>query len=237
MGQYVDAYVARMRGCASRMSRELAEISDRNRAVRLVESDAASVESGFASGLLSVESVNRVRTVDPYQGTAWLVEGDPAHLCWEALPQLAAYVELIDGYRYPRAAVRFATPDSELELDLAVLDEDGRVLVLGEARAEPLLLTKLVALVPTYEGDPGWPRRGSSARDARTLAHRLWLTRAPYLWLVAAGARRAFRVSYGRTLTLTPVAGLPSAAELWPQGFRGATPRITLPPVAEAAAG
>ena len=225
MGTFVESYLTRMRGCAARMGREMATISDRNRAVRLVEADARSVERGFAAGWLAIESVNRVRTLDQRQGTAWLVEGDPAHVRWEYLPHLAAYVELIAA-GYPPRAVRFETSDSELRLDLAAVDEDGRVLVLGEARAEPIQLTKLEALVSTFEGDPGWPGRDSTARDALKLAHQLWATRAPYLWLVASGARRAYRVSYERTIKLAAMPCLPDAEELWPSGFDGPTPVV-----------
>ncbi|UMG91673.1 hypothetical protein [Nocardioides sp. TF02-7] len=228
MSSYVEAYLGRLQGGAARTGRELAPISDRNRAVRLVESDARSVESGFAAGVLTVEDGNRVRTLDPRQGTARLVEGDPAHLCWERLPQLAAYVDLL-GAGFPPGALRFETPESELRLDLAAVDDDGRVLVLGEAKAEPLQLAKLEALVQTFEGDPGARSCATRDGDAHRLAHRLWATRAPYLWLVAAGARRAFRVHYGRTLRLTAQEALPHAADLWPYGCDGATPAVALP--------
>lgn len=232
----VEAYLTRMRRCASQSGRELAEISDRHRAVRLVESDAASVERGFAAGLLAIESAHRLRTMDPRQRAAWLVEGDPAHLCWEYLPHMAAYVELVLDHGFPLQAVRFDTPEEELRLDLAALNEDGRVLVLGEAKAEPLQLRKLEALVPTFEGDPHWPGGSDATRDAQKLAHQLWATRAPYLWLVAAGTRRAFKVSYGRTMTLTVLKALPAAETLWPSGFGETTPRIAVP-ARQAAAG
>ena len=49
--------------------------------------------------------------------------------------------------------MRFETPDSELALDLAAVNDDGQVLLLGVARAEPLELAKLEALVPTFEGE------------------------------------------------------------------------------------
>ena len=224
MGTWGEAYLTRLRGCAVRMERELVEISDRDRAVRLVEDDARTVEEGFGAGLLTMESASRVRTLDPRQGSAWLVVGDPARTRWESLPQLAAYVELLRA-GYPEGAVRFEAPEAELGLDLAAVNDDGQVLLLGVARAEPLELAKLEALVPTFEHDvrsmgdiPG--------REAQQLAFQLWSTRAPYLWLVAAGARRLFRVRYGRTITLTRVRVLPLPEELWPFGFDGPTPRI-----------
>lgn len=232
MGTYVDAYLTRMRGCAARLGQELAPISGREHAVRLVEADTRSVEHGFASGYLKVEGSHRVRTLDPRQGAACLVRGAPPQVCWEHLPHLAAYVELLDA-GYPAGAVRFETYDAELGLDLAAVDEDGRVLVVGKAEAEPIQLTRLAALVATYEGDPALPGplsdRLAPGWGAQKLAHQLWATRAPYVWLVAAGARRAYRVSYDRTIRLSAVTALPTAEELWPYGYDGPTPSITVP--------
>ncbi len=227
VGTWGEAYLTRLRGCAVGMERELEEISDRDRAVRLIETDAQTVEEGFGAGLLAMESASRVRTLDPLQASAWLVSGDPARARWESLPQLAAYVELLRA-GYPEAAVRFETSDTELGLDLAAVDDDGQVLLLGVARAEPLELTKLEALVPTFEGEGEGVRsmRDVPGRDAHQLAYQLWSTRAPYLWLVAAGARRLFRVRYGSTIKLTAVRVLPMPVELWPSGFEGPTPRV-----------
>ncbi len=215
------------------MQRELEEISDRDRAVRLVEADAQTVEDGFGDGLLAMESASRVRTLDPFQASAWLVAGDPARARWESLPQLAAYVELLQA-GYPQGAVRFETPDFELRLDLAAVNDDGQVLLLGVARAEPLELAKLEALVPTFEPGEVRSTREIHGREAEQLAYQLWSTRAPYLWLVAAGARRLFRVRYGRTIKLTRLRVLPMPEDLWPFGFEGPTPRVSV--IAPAAA-
>jgi hypothetical protein len=214
------------------MGREFAPITTSQASVRLVERDAELAERGFASGLLRIEHPNRVRTADPHQGTAWLVEGDPAHLCWEYLPHLAAYVELVEEYGYPAAAIRFETPDAELNLDLAVLDAAGRVQVLGEVKTEPSQTRSLQTLVPTFAGDPGKPapvRSGGphgAHREAWKLAHQLWVTRAPYLWLAASGFRAAFDVEYDDHIVLCPRAHLPPAGELWPIELLGLTPRI-----------
>src|SRR6266511_393964 len=62
-------------------------------------------------------------------------------------------------------------------------------------------------------------RRGD---EARQLAWRLWLTRAPHLWLVGPGARRAYRCSYA-PLVLDTTPSLPSAEKL----------RLTRPPAAQ----
>lgn len=226
MGTWGEAYATRLRGCAGRMGRELAQISDRDRAVRLVESDARTVEAGFGDGLLTMTSGGRVRTLDPRQSTVRLVSGEPARPRWRALPQLAAYVELI-GAGYPETAVRFATPEVELGLDLAALNDEGQVLLLGVARAESLELAKLEALVPTFDETACLrPVRGVPAREAQHVAHQLWATGTPYLWLVAAGARRLFRVRYDRTIRLSPAKVLPMPDELWPFGFLGPTPKV-----------
>ena len=235
VGTWGEAYLTRLRGCAVRMGRELDEISDRDRAVRLVEADARSVEEGFGQGLLNLEPTSRVRSLDPLQGVTWLVEGDPARPRWEALAQLAAYVELLRA-GYPESAVRFATPEGELGLDLAVVNDDGQVLLLGVARAESLELTKLEALVPTFDVESVLSMRMVPGREPQLLAHQLWATRAPYLWLVAAGVRRLYRVKYGRTIVLTAARVLPMPEDLWPFGFAGPTPRVAVV-VPEAVAG
>lgn len=235
VGTWGEAYLTRLRGCAVRTGRELGEISDRDRAVRLVETDAQSVEEGFGQGLLSLEPTSRVQSLDPLQGATWLVEGDPVRPRWESLAQLAAYVELLRA-GYPESAVRLATPEGELGLDLAVLNDDGQVLLLGVARAESLELTKLEALVPTFDIESVRSVPMVPGREPQLLAHQLWATRAPYLWLVAAGARRLYRVKYGRTIALTPARLLPMPEDLWPFGFTGPTPRVAVV-VPEAVAG
>lgn len=227
MGTWGEAYLTRLRGCAVRMGRELGEISDRDRAVRLVEADAKAVEEGFGQGVLSMESASRVRSLDPHQATTWLVEGDPAQPRWQSLAQLAAYVELL-AIGYPQPAVRLATPDRELGLDLAVVNDEGQVLLLGVARAESLELARLEALVPTFDSESVRSVHIVPGREPQLLAHQLWMTQAPYLWLVAAGARRLYRVKYGRTIKLLPARMLPMREDLWPSGFNGPTPRVAV---------
>jgi hypothetical protein len=230
-----DDYLLRMEGCARAMGRPLAPVTPQDREVRLHERDTALVERGFAGGLLQIEEPNRVRTCDPFQGTAWLVEGTPARLCWEYVPHMAAYVELVEKHAYPTAAIRFETPDPEMNLDLAVLNEDGHVLVLGEVKREARQLESLERVVGELQVDPGKaaPRTAAEApqgtrREGWKLAHQLWQTRAPYLWLVASGARRVFDVDYSDRISLNVRPALPSARELWPSGFDGPTPRISL---------
>lgn len=225
MTTWGEVYLDRLRGCAARTGHELADISDRDRSVRLVEADARAVEEGFAAGVLAMAPDGLVRTLDPLQDDCALVTGEPPRPRWEALAQLAGYVELL-GLGYPDRAVRCATSEAELGLDLAAVGEHGEVLVVGAARAESLLLSKLEALVPTFEGNGPRTVRSSLGCDAHQVATQLWATRAPYLWLVAPGARRVLRATFGRTITLTPARRLPRPDELWPYGFEGATPVV-----------
>lgn len=228
-----DDYLLRMEGCAQDMGRSLAPVTDLDRALRLHESDAATVERGFRDGLLSIQKPNRVLTADPFQGTAWLIEGTPARLCWEYVPHMAAYVELIQDHGYPSSAVRFETPDVEMNLDLAVLDATGHVLVLGEVKREARQIAGLEQVVQELQGDPGKavPRTAPGApqgprREAWKLAHQLWQTRAPHLWLIASGTRQVFDVGYSDRIVLDPRPSLPAVSELWPTVVSGPTPRI-----------
>ena len=90
-------------------------------------------------------------------------------------------------------------------------------------------IQRLAAGLAEHAQDPGKPapvRAGGPQgirREAWKLAHQLWQTRAPYLWLVAAGRRSAYRVMYARGLDLEPLDDLPgpehlsvSLAEDWP---------------------
>lgn len=233
MGTEVEAYLARLAACADAMGRAMAPVSPSDRLLRLTERDAHLAELGFRSALLRIEHPNRVRTADPFQDTAWLVEDAPARPCWEYLPHMAGYVEWVQELGYPVAAVRFETPGTELNLDLAALDEAGAVLVLGEVKREPRQVDGLERLLPGFAGDPGKapPRSVPGApsgarREAWKLAHQLWQTRAPHLWLVAAGVRRAFDVEYRDMLVLHRRAALPRAVDLWPAGFSAQTPRL-----------
>jgi hypothetical protein len=132
----------------------------------------------------------------------------------EYLPQLAAYVELVRRLGYPPGRVLFELPHRSLQLDLAVLADLGTVAVLGEAKRAAGMLGPLVAAVRNRfsQAPPGEEtrRRGD---EARQLAWRLWMTRAPYLWLVGPGIRRAYRCSYA-PLVLETIPSLPSAADL-----------------------
>ena len=218
-GQFSRLYLEHMDRCAAFLGRQLGPIKPTHVARRLDEADAQLVAKGLDRGLIRFVG-NYLRTRDPYQHTAWLVEGDPSHLCWEYLPHMAAYVELVLNFGYPLEAIRFETPDLEMNLDLAVVDAAGAIVVLGEVKTESRQIKALAALLPSFVTDPGKPdpvTRGGpqgARREAWKLAHQLWVSGASWLWLVASGARLTFRVEYEGGLHLSAVNTLPSAAEL-----------------------
>lgn len=182
---------------------------------RITEGDAARVLDGFDHGLISWGEATHFDTLDrprPPRGRWWLTErdGDRHRPCWEFIPQLAAYVELIDDLGYHPSRVLFDTPQSAGQLDLAVLANDGSIAVCGEAKKESRDLKKLLAGVTKYAGAEPDFNRGD---EPRQLAWRLWRSRAPYLWLVGPSDRRAFFCSY-EPLALVPLDSLPSAAML-----------------------
>lgn len=213
-------YLDRMRGCAASLGRDLDDVALERLMTRVAETDAVLIDRGLARGLLRIEG-NYLHTADPRQATAWLVEGDPARLCWEYVPHAAAYVELVES-GFPVGAVRFETPETEvgMSLDLVVVSEQGRPLVLGEVKRESSQVRRLAELLLEHMTDPGKPapvtRGGPSGlrREAWKLAHQLWRTRVPWLLLVAAGERLVFGVRYRIGLELEPHDRLPDPGEL-----------------------
>jgi len=129
----------------------------------------------------------------------------------EYLPQIAAYVQAIYELGYPQERVFFELPDRGLKLDLAIVDDANKVVVLGEAKRSLAMLEPLLNDVSQKYGqrNPGPEGRN----EARQLAWRLWTSRAPFLWLIGPGERRAYEASYN-PLRLTHIPGLPSAREL-----------------------
>jgi hypothetical protein len=228
-------YLDRMRDCAASLGRDLADVDPAKLNARVVESDAALVDRGLAHGLLRIEG-NYLRTADPRQATAWLVEGNPARLCWEYVPHAAAYVELVEG-GIPVGAIRFETPESEvgMSLDLVVVSDQGRPLVLGEVKRESAQVRRLADLLLDHVTDPGKPvpvsQGGPSGlrREAWKLAHQLWRTRAPWLLLVAAGERLVFEVRYRVGLELERRDRLPDSWDLEGE-LASCWPALSLPP-------
>lgn len=228
----IEWYVGLLQQIAVRKGKTLRPMIGAQLERRFTVRDADLVRRGFEQGLLRLDARDYLRTRDPYQATAWLIESDPAWPCWEYLPHAAAYVELIDELGFPAHLVRFETPGSEggLDADLAVVDPQGSVRILGEVKKESAELDRLeVQLSEFLHEDPGPPIAKSTRKAAQKLAHRLWLTRAPWLWLTGPADRRSYRVTHG-PLRLDRVASLPTPLEL---GLAGVTladvPRIRLP--------
>jgi hypothetical protein len=199
----------------------LRQLSEAELESRCSERDAALFAAGIRSGSIRVEDEGcRLWTLDPWQATAWLVEGRPESWpCWEYLPHAAAYVELLG--EYPSALVRFETPEPELNLDLAVVTARGTVAILGEVKTESRQLDALLKVLGEFDRvDPGKPRPvraggpTGSRREAWKLAHQLWATRAPWLWLVASNDRRPFSVRYEPSMMLEAHGSLPTPQDL-----------------------
>lgn len=186
--------------------------------------------AGIGAGLVTLYRGGKFNTFDrPKQGGRWSLLSRSKTGGWynaEYLPQLAACAEAILTLEYPRERVLFELPASALQLDLAILDDDGRVVVLGEAKRERGMLDKLRVAVETRfaaaEPATDTKKRGD---EARQLAWRLWTVRPAYAWLIAPGQRDALRCEY-EPLRLTPVA-LPHAAEI---GLGHRPPRPLSPP-------
>ena len=184
----------------------------------IAETDLELFFAALERGLVSVFAGGRFNTVDrPKSGGRWSLLSRSAAGGWynaEYLPQIAAYADAVLNLGYPPARVLFELPATALQLDLAVLDDDGSVVVLGEAKRDNAMLAKLrtdcmtrfAKAAPTADTK----KRGD---EARQLAWRLWSVAAPYTWLIGPGQRRAYRTNLN-PLTLTELESLPSANDL-----------------------
>jgi hypothetical protein len=178
---------------------------------------------GCHKGLITVERGARFNTLDrPQAGGRWGLLSRAEGGGWfnaEYLPQIAAYVNAIAELGYPSERVLFELPDQALKLDLAILDDEGKIVVLGEAKRALRMLDNLISIVlrDYRDADPGPEGRN----EPRQLAWRLWRTRAPYLWLIGPGDHRAYKVSYG-PLCLERIPRLPAASDM---GINSPPPR------------
>lgn len=130
------------------------------------------------------------------------------------MPQIAAYVDAVLHLGYPAGRVLFELPGSALQLDLAVLDNTGRVVVLGEAKRDKAMLETLRSRVESrYTNAP--PDMTTSKDETRQLAWRLWTVAPAYTWLIGPNHRPAFKTSTAPLrLQLTEDGRLPTAAAL-----------------------
>ena len=173
---------------------------------------------GLDSGLIEVEPDGRFNTLDrPTQGGRWALLSRSKDGGWfnaEYLPQIAAYVEAILDLGYPHQRVLFELPARSLQLDLAVLDDDGSVRVLGEAkRSTPALSTLMRGAIERFESkmpDVETKRRGD---EQRQLAWRLWTVGPEFTWLIGPGHREAFRTTLA-PLRMQSLPQLPPARHL-----------------------
>ena len=197
--------------------------------------DAGDVDLFFRAveaGLIELKPGGRFNTLDrPTPNGRWGLLSRSREGGWfnaEYLPQLAAYAEAILDLGYPPERVLFELPARSLQLDLAILDDAGGVVVLGEAkRSTPALaalargaLERFGQTAPTDETK----RRGD---EQRQLAWRLWTVAPRLTWLIGPGHREAFHTSTG-PLRLRSAPMLPHAAEL---GLEGRPARPLDPPV------
>ena len=173
---------------------------------------------GRELGLISLHRGGRFNTLDrPTPTGRWALLSRSTRGGWynaEYLPQIAAYVDAIGNLGYPSERVLFELPSSALQLDLAIVDDDSRVVVLGEAKRDVGALTTLrKGLLQRFAYlEPGeeTKRRGD---EQRQLAWRLWTVRPAVTWLIGPGHREAFSTETG-PLRLTALPGLPPATQL-----------------------
>ena len=111
------------------------------------EDDVALFDEGRDAGLITVLRGGRFNTLArPIPGGHWGLLSRSRQGGWynaEYLPQIAAYVDAILHLGYPAGRVLFELPGSALQLDLAILDDSGRVVVLGEAKRDTAMLENL----------------------------------------------------------------------------------------------
>lgn len=196
------------------------------------EGDVGLFFRGVEAGIIRLEPGGKFNTWDrPKPGGRWSLLSRSKAGGWynaEYLPQIAAYVEAILDLGYSKDRVLFELPAASLQLDLAVLDDDGAVVVLGEAKRDVAMLPKLARAVSERFSEIA-PGEESKKRgdEARQLAWRLWTVAPRFTWLIAPGQRLAFETSLS-PLALRPLSALPHASEI---GLDHRPPRKLEPPV------
>lgn len=195
------------------------------------DGDADLFFAGVDAGLIRLHPGGKFNTYDrPTSGGRWSLLSRSREGGWynaEYLPQLAAYVDAVLRLGYAKERVLFELPTESLQLDLAILDDTGRVVVLGEAKREVGMLAKLLASISQRYANsaPGdeTKRRGD---EARQLAWRLWTVRPQYCWLIAPGQRMAYACDFDPQ-RLSGGGSLPQAHAL---GLGHRPPQLLRPP-------
>ncbi|TDE36431.1 hypothetical protein [Actinomadura sp. 6K520] len=182
------------------------------------DGDLALFFAGLEHGLITLHRGARFNTLDrPTPTGHWALLSRSRDGGWynaEYLPQIAAYVDAIINLRYPAERVLFELPSAALQLDLAILDDESNVVVLGEAKRDTRALEPLREGVLSRFADkaPG-PETKKRGDEHRQLAWRLWTVRPRYTWLIGPGHRAAF-VTSAPPLQLTNLPRLPAAEAL-----------------------
>lgn len=173
---------------------------------------------GVESGLVQLELDGRFNTLDrpTPQGRWALLSRSAEGGCFNAeyVPQIAAYVEAILDLGYPHERVLFELPAKSLQLDLAILDDDGSVRVLGEAkRSTPALSTLRRGVVGRFSDKAPAVEPKRRGDEQRQLAWRLWTVGPEITWLIGPGHREAFQTALA-PLRLSSLPQLPPARHL-----------------------
>lgn len=165
--------------------------------------DRGDVELFFEAvdaGLIEITRGGRFNTQDrPTPKGRWGLLSRSKKGGWynaEYLPQIASYADAVLRLGYPSERVLFELPTKALQLDLAVLDDDGNVVVLGEAKRDNAMFPKLLASIEErFRNGPPSPGSKKRGDEPRQLAWRLWSVRPAHLWLIGPGQRTAYRLS------------------------------------------
>jgi hypothetical protein len=173
---------------------------------------------GVDQGLIRLARGGKFSTFDrPAPGGRWSLLSRSKAGGWynaEYLPQLASYVDAIVNLGYPKDRVLFELPPSALQLDLAILDDSGQVVVLGEAKREAGMLPRLIqAMKDRFTFAPPTDESKKRGDEVRQLAWRLWTVRPLFCWLIGPNERIGYRCTYA-PLDLAPVGPLPPAGQL-----------------------
>ncbi len=108
----------------------------------------------------------------------------------------------------------FELPSYALQLDLAILDDDSQVFVLGEAkRATPALAGLRDGMLRRFAAASPGPETKKRGDEQRQLGWRVWTVQPQLTWLIGPGHREAFKTEVD-PLRLTPLAGLPRAVDV-----------------------